>query len=96
MGCDESTAFGFLGSAFDETTASLTSARAAIRKVQEGSSVPREVSIDVADDKVAAEEEEVAGLSSMTVVELRELLKENGLKVSGNKDELIERLTDSA
>eukprot|EP00577_Skeletonema_sp_RCC1716_P006963 CAMPEP_0113388356 /NCGR_PEP_ID=MMETSP0013_2-20120614/9039_1 /TAXON_ID=2843 ORGANISM="Skeletonema costatum, Strain 1716" /NCGR_SAMPLE_ID=MMETSP0013_2 /ASSEMBLY_ACC=CAM_ASM_000158 /LENGTH=560 /DNA_ID=CAMNT_0000271339 /DNA_START=128 /DNA_END=1810 /DNA_ORIENTATION=- /assembly_acc=CAM_ASM_000158 len=67
---------------------------------------------DIADDEVTAEEEDEeveeeavepvqaaldeADLSSMTVPELKELLKEKGLKVSGKKAELIERLTDSA
>ncbi len=55
------------------------------------------------DNEVAAEEEAVepvqaaldeADLSSMTVPQLKELLKEKGLPVSGRKAELIERLTN--
>mmetsp|Transcript_15402 Transcript_15402/g.25373 ORF Transcript_15402/g.25373 Transcript_15402/m.25373 type:complete len:188 (-) Transcript_15402:34-597(-) len=56
------------------------------------------------DDEVTAEEAgepvqaalDDVDLSSKTVPQLKELLKEKGLPVSGRKAELIERLTDSA
>ena len=35
-----------------------------------------------------------ADLDNLTVVQLKEILKERGLKISGTKSELIERLTN--
>ena len=43
----------------------------------------------------AARDEESEGYSAMKVKELKDLLFERGLKLSGKKDELIERLEDS-
>eukprot|EP00984_Skeletonema_dohrnii_P019969 scaffold9657_cov94-Skeletonema_dohrnii-CCMP3373.AAC.1 len=71
----------------------------------EGDVADDEVTAEEEEDDEEEEEEAVvpvqaaldeADLSSMTVPELKELLKEKGLKVSGKKAELIERLTDSA
>lgn len=61
----------------------------------------------VLDDEVVADEEEAAvepkqgglneaDLSSFTVPQLKEMLKEEGLPVSGKKSELIDRLINSA
>ena len=52
---------------------------------------------NVSDDKEIGDEEEVeeseeANYSSMKVAELKDLLKERDLPVSGTKAELIERL----
>ena len=47
---------------------------------------------DIIDDEEAEEEGEETDYSSMKVAELKELLKERELPVSGTKAELIERL----
>ena len=44
------------------------------------------------DGNTAEENSEVVDYSSMKVAELKELLKEKNLPVSGTKSELIERL----
>lgn len=43
---------------------------------------------------VSREYEEEVELSEMTVVELRQLLEEEGLDTSGKKNELVDRLTE--
>ena len=38
----------------------------------------------------------MTGIDKMTAPELKEMLREKGLKVGGKKSELIERLTESS
>jgi len=49
-----------------------------------------------ADDSVEFQHTDVADLSRLTVVKLREICKERGLPVSGKKDEIIDRIESAS